>query len=282
MNGLDLFSGCGGISLALAPWVTSIAYCEINPAAQAVLLARMADGELHNAPIWDDVRTLRGGTLPRTDIIFGGFPCQDLSVAGSRAGLEGKRSGLYREIIRLVSEVLPRFVFLENVAGIRSYAYRVVEDLAGLGYDCRWTTIRAADVGAPHLRDRWFLLAHAHDNSGRQKPQRIARGSHTAVSRNDGQAEPMANSDGRGQSQAARGGTLGDSNREVEQQQKGRKSDIGGWVSNAGWWDTEPSVGRVADGVSDRLDKLAILGNAVVPAQARRAFVALAGIKADA
>lgn len=108
LNGLDLFSGIGGITMALAPWVRPIAYCENDRYAQSVLLSRMAGGQLPVAPIWDDVRTLNMGVLGRVgtmlDIIYGGFPCQDISVAGNGVGLDGKRSGLFWEIIRLIKD----------------------------------------------------------------------------------------------------------------------------------------------------------------------------------
>src|SRR5216684_4770914 len=119
MYGLDLFSGIGGITKALEGYVQPVAYCENDRYAQGVLLSRMANGDLPNAPIWSDILTLRGAMLPRTpEIIYGGFPCQDISVAGRGKGLDGERSGLFFEIIRLVGEIRPRFVFLENVAAI--------------------------------------------------------------------------------------------------------------------------------------------------------------------
>ena len=160
LNGLDLFSGIGGIGLALSPWVRTVAYCEQDRYAQAVLMSRMRAGDIDRAPIWDDVRTLRGDMLDGIDIIFGGFPCQDISVAGAGRGLEGDRSGLFFEIVRLAEEVQPAFLFLENVAAIRTRGLaRVCVELARLGFDLRWTTVSAAEVGAPHLRRRWFLLA---------------------------------------------------------------------------------------------------------------------------
>jgi len=160
--GLDLFSGIGGITKALEGYVTPVAYCENDRYAQAVLLSRMATGDLPLAPIWDDVTTLRGTYIPRVDIIYGGFPCQDISVAGRGAGLEGKRSGLFFEIARLIGEIRPRFVFLENVSAITVRgAERVVGELCRLRYDCRWGILSAADVGAQHRRDRWWLLGHA-------------------------------------------------------------------------------------------------------------------------
>lgn len=181
MNGLDLFSGIGGISLGLRHWVKSVAYCEIEPYCQSVLLQRMSEGYLPKAPIWDDIRTLSANELPPIDIITGGFPCQDISVAGRGAGLEGERSGLFFEIMRLAKEIKPSFIFLENVPAITGRGgLRVVREVAALGYDCRWCVISAASVGAMHRRERWFLLAHAKHNglssseTGRSVEQSLA------------------------------------------------------------------------------------------------------------
>ena len=116
LNGLDIFSGIGGFTLALAPWVRPIAYCENDRYAQSVLLSRIATSELPWAPIWDDVRTLLGSFSKPIDIIYGGFPCEDRSLAGPRFGLEGKRSSLFWEIVRLTKEISPTFVFIENLA----------------------------------------------------------------------------------------------------------------------------------------------------------------------
>src|SRR3954464_11360982 len=105
LNGLDLFSGIGGISLALSEWVRTVAYCDRDRFAQSVLLQRIYEGRLDCAPIWDDVQTLRGEMLPPIDIITGGFPCQDISCAGNGVGLGGSRSGLFFEIMRLAEEI---------------------------------------------------------------------------------------------------------------------------------------------------------------------------------
>ena len=161
LNGLDLFSGIGGISYALQDWVRSIAYCEIEPYCQSVLLSRMQEGDLSKAPIWDDVRTLPYDELPGIDIIYGGFPCQDISVAGAGKGLEGERSGLFFEIMRLAKEIEPKFIFLENVAALRTRGLEtVLRELTKAGYDCRWTMLRASEVGAIHKRERIFILAY--------------------------------------------------------------------------------------------------------------------------
>ncbi len=162
LYGLDLFSGIGCLSEALKPWVQVSAYCEIDRDARQVLLARMQSGDIDYAPIWDDVRTLTGEHIGRPDIILGGFPCQDLSFAGNGAGLAGKRSGLFYEITRLAQETQPAFIFLENVGAIRTRGLDVaIEELARIGYECRWVTLSAQAVGAPHKRERWFCLAYA-------------------------------------------------------------------------------------------------------------------------
>lgn len=161
INGLDLFSGIGGLSIALSEWVTPIAYCEIDPYARAVLLSRMLSYRIYGAPIWDDIRTLNGAMLPEVDIIVGGFPCQDISSAGTRKGLGGKKSNLVYEMLRLVKGCRPVFVFLENVPTIRTRGLaQVVSAFTEMGYDLRWTTVSASEVGAPHKRERWFCLAY--------------------------------------------------------------------------------------------------------------------------
>jgi len=125
----------------------------------------MSEGNLPKAPIWDDIRTLPADELPRIDIIYGGFPCQDISVAGRGAGLGGERSGLFYEIMRLVKELRPAFVFLENVPAIRTRGLdKVLHELTQERYDCRWLMLSAAEVGALHKRERWFLLGYSKHN----------------------------------------------------------------------------------------------------------------------
>jgi len=238
LNGLDLFSGIGGNSLALREYVKVVAYCESDRHAQSVLFSRIADGSLDGAPIWDDITTLSAKHFDfPIDIITAGFPCQEISVAGRGEGLAGKRSGLYWEVHRLVKELSPAFVFLENVPAIRTRGLReVVRSLTDIGYDCRWTCVSAAEVGAPHIRKRWFLLAHT--NGPRVWHQQgwscWESGESASVTVNDGEAE---------------------------------------------WWTTEPNVGRMANGVPFRVDRIKRLGNAVVPMQAKVAFERLLGVR---
>ena len=238
-NGLDLFSGIGGITLALSPWVTPIAYCENDRYAQSVLLSRMARGQLPVAPIWDDVKTLRGEFLPEVDVIYGGFPCQDISVTGAGRGLEGGRSKLFYEVTRLVRELRPSFVFLENVAAI---VVRGLDDVLGafteLGYDCRWKINRASDFGAPHHRARWWLLAYS-DRAGLQTT---------------GTQETIGEIPHR---------TPRHSAQHIFQREI--------------WNESNAELCRIFDGISPKSQRIKCLGNAVVPIQAREAFKELMG-----
>ena len=293
LNGLDLFSGIGGIGLALEQWVRTVAYCERERYAQGVLLSRMQSGEIDTAPIWDDVTTLRGNMLPRIDIIFGGFPCQDISVAGAGRGLEGERSGLFFEIVRLIKECQPRFVFLENVPAIRTRGgERVVKELAKIGYDCRWTTISAASVGAPHKRERWFLLAHA-SNGGRGKLlQQIEelRISEQTNTWSNGEIQSLANSNGmrklskQGKHDRISNRSKKVSNTSSKRLERHRQKPIRiktklHYACDNSWWAVEPSVGRVANGIPNRVHRIKCLGNGVVPLQVRTAFLKLMGIE---
>ena len=259
MNGLDLFSGIGGLTLALQEWISPIAYCEIDPYCQGVLASRMSECKLPVAPIWDDVRTLTASVLPKEiDIIYGGFPCQDISVAGRGEGLEGKRSGLFYEIVRLAEEIKPTFLFLENVSGIRTKGLdSVVWELANIGYDCRWITLSAAEVGANHQRKRWWLLAY----SNKEKSTRLPRRKEKTFSELRGNSKYVSNSDCKGL-ERQRPESCG-ANKELDN------------FSNQSWWETEPCLGRVVNGLPFRMDRIKGLGNAVVPAQAKEAFMRL-------
>jgi len=298
VNGLDLFSGIGGLTLALSEWVRPSAYCEIDPYAQKVLLSRMLDGSLPVAPIWDDVRTLSAKELGSIDIIYGGFPCQDISVAGRGKGLAGERSGLFFEIMRLVREIQPTFIFLENVPAIRTRGLdTVLKEIADCGYDCRWTNLSAAEVGAWHKRDRWWLLAYSRcreqrtmqnlqstsQECKRSKPTELCCDcSHPRLrmeletsqhqelqdktyTNNNGSKTKLADTHGAGLPDTMSGGS----------DSEHPKLDHDQFWD---WWSSEPSVGRVVNGLPHRVDRIKCLGNAVVPEAARQAFMMLSGM----
>ena len=161
MNELALFAGAGGGILGghLLGWRTVCAV-EWEPYAACVLAARQNDGILPPFPIWDDVQTFDGKPWAgRVDVISGGFPCQDISAAGRGAGIKGTRSGMWGNMARIIGEVLPRYVYVENspMLVIRGLG-TVLGDLAALGFNARWGVISAADVGAPHQRDRIWIV----------------------------------------------------------------------------------------------------------------------------
>lgn len=164
MNELALFAGAGGGILGghLLGWRTVCAV-EIEDYPRRVLLQRQRDGILPRFPIWDDITTFDGRPWKgRVDIVSGGFPCQDISAAGKGAGIEGERSGLWGEMARVVDEVRPRFVFVENSPMLTSRGLGVVlGDLAEMGYYARWCVLGADDAGAPHRRKRIWILAYA-------------------------------------------------------------------------------------------------------------------------
>jgi len=274
LNGLDLFSGIGGLSVALEPWVRPFAYCEIDRYCQAQLLSRMSKHAIPFAPVWDDVRTLTRGELNtgpgEIEIIYGGFPCQDISVAGDGGGLEGKRSGLFFEVARLVQEIEPAFVFLENVPAIRTRgSERVGKELSRLGYDCRWDVVSAAEVGACHIRKRWFLLAHANRIRIREQSGWIEGAVRTEA------RKPLSSFEALDYHSLCNGRIEGRPWPEIW----GRLGNAF-FDGNQPWPEEipEPAVCGVPNGIPFRVDRLRGLGNAVVPLQAREAFKRLIGL----
>lgn len=154
---LDLFSGIGGFSLGLErAGMQTVAFCEWDKKAAAVLRKHWP-----SIPVFDDVRTLEGKHVGSVDLICGGFPCQDISVAGKGAGLAGARSGLWWEFHRLIQELQPKYALIENVSALRSRGLdEVLRSLAQIGYDAEWHCVPASAVGAPHRRDRIWIVAY--------------------------------------------------------------------------------------------------------------------------
>jgi DNA (cytosine-5)-methyltransferase 1 len=157
---LDIFSGIGGFSLGLEKaGMKTIAFCEINQFCQKILKKHW-----QSIPIFPDISIIHKEdlkTLPRIDVIAGGFPCQDISIAGKQKGITAKRSGLWKEFVRLINEIRPKYAIIENVANLRSKGLiSVLQDLWEIGYDAEWHCIPASAFGAPHRRDRIWIIAH--------------------------------------------------------------------------------------------------------------------------
>lgn len=200
------------------------------------------------------------------EILCGGFPCQPVSVAGKRKGKEDER-WLWPEFARVIGPAKPRFVFIENVPGLRTLGLRdVLGDLAELGFDAVWGYFRASDVGAPHRRTRLFLLAYSDCQQGRIQQVRGSRENWEgkAFAGDNGKDWNVANSESiqldafRTKSARWQGGSFAASGCDAEN-------------GNAAWA-AEPDVGRMAHGIPARVDRLRLLGNAVVPQQAALAF----------
>ena len=278
MRVLSLFSGIGGFDIGLErAGMRTVAFCEFDPYCQAVLKRHWPE-----VPIYDDVRSLSADTLRRDgvwpiDVIAGGFPCQDLSYAGKRAGIEGERSGLWSEFARLIGEVRPWFALMENVPGLLSAGHgRVLGDLAALGYDAVWDCVPASALGAPHRRDRVWIIAHT------QHPHADLAGLHRAAQHVVGDAEPGNEQVSEPRqvreilADAASGGCQGVHDGHAEPIDVAARSGavcnasiaglsdrIRGSLERSGtqpelerpdWRQPEPRLGRVADGVSHWVD----------------------------
>jgi DNA (cytosine-5)-methyltransferase 1 len=244
---LDLFSGIGGFSLGLerTGGFQTVAFCEIEPFPRRVLAKHWP-----NVPIYEDVRDLTAERLAAdgigVDVICGGFPCQDISSAGAKVGIDGTRSGLWAEYARLVGELRPRFVLVENVSALLSRGLdRVLGDLVTLGYDAEWSCISASDVGAPHGRDRLWLVAYP-----------------------DSDSQPTCTKHDEARRMPTHGSAL-----HAERRERSLGFHLAGaWrVEEPLPWDrvwqgeNSPLGMGVDDGLPQRLDRLRALGNAVVP-----------------
>jgi DNA (cytosine-5)-methyltransferase 1 len=284
---LALFAGAGGGILGgkLLGWRTVCAV-EWEPYAASVLAARQNDGVLPPFPIWDDVQSFDGRPWRGiVDVVSGGFPCQDISVAGKGAGIDGARSGMWSHMARIIGEVRPRHVFVENSPALLTRGLgRVLGDLAALGYDCRWTVLGAADVGAPHQRDRFWLVANA--SSGRRGGAERWQMEQSRGAQAERTSQAVANADSMRELQP----------QGSERDQRGRPCNCGSDMANAdstqrqgsslsirtraqyadacgsSWWQSEPDVGRVAHGVAARVDRLKAIGNGQVPLCAATAW----------
>lgn len=253
MRFVSLFAGIGGLDLGLErAGMTCVGQVEWEAYPQAVLEKHWPD-----VPRIGDVRSFEGTEFGEFDLLVGGYPCQPFSVAGSRKGKDDIRH-LWPEVHGIIRRVRPRYVLLENVTGHLSLGFGdVLGDLAACGYDAEWDCIPAAAVGAPHRRDRVFIVAYP------SREPSDGGNHHTRERVESGQATELG--DGGGAAHVA------DTNQQRREEQ--HVATLASWARHNtrstpkgdGQWAAEPDVGRVADGVPARVDRLKGLGNAVVP-----------------
>lgn len=255
----SLFSGVGGLDLGLERAGMRVAWqVEIDDYATRVLARHWP-----NVPRFRDVRECGRHNLAPVDLVAGGFPCQPHSLAGKRSA-SGDDRDLWGEFARILRELKPRWVVAENVPGLLSseagrFFGRVLRDLAASGYDAEWDCLPAAAFGAPHLRDRVFLVAHARGKQLSQQSQPQSEGSAAADTGGAGVLRPVANGH-------SRGGTRSALKPQVQAAVFVRPDLVGCGGSHFGAaWQAEPNVDRMADGFPGRVDRIRGLGNAVVP-----------------
>jgi DNA (cytosine-5)-methyltransferase 1 len=262
MNHLDLFSGIGGFSLGLeaTQQIKTVAFCEIDKFCTKVL-----NKNWPTVPVYNDIKELTYDKLKEDgigpiDIITGGYPCQPFSQAGRKKGEEDSRH-LWPEYFRLIKECRPSFIIGENVSGhIKLGIDTVLKDLESEGYVVRAFSISAASIGANHKRERVWIVAHT-----RQPDRRIESSRNTkSIRRGSSEETKWSTNTNKTSGSSERAETMADTNgnREKWNQSKNRQ---GSRSEQNNWWDIEPDVGRVADGVPDRTHRLKALGNAVVP-----------------
>jgi DNA (cytosine-5)-methyltransferase 1 len=267
---LDLFAGIGGFSLGLerTGGFETIGFCELDKKAQAVLKKHWPE-----VPIYDDVTKLTKDDIHGTvDVITGGFPCQDISLAGKGAGLEGERSGLWWEYHRLIKELQPKWVIAENVSALRSRGLdQVLRSLSEIGYDAEWHCIPASAVGAPHRRDRVWIVAYPQLHG--LTSSSITRSLEEAIRQESTGKDNTFNTEGASSLSTSSEAMANPNQLGTQVQTSGKhtsqpmlRGSSEDWKTTVGsFWAVEPNVGRVAHGVPKRVDRIKQLGNAVVP-----------------
>ena len=321
MFGLSLCSGAGGLELGLhiaCPGYRTVGYVERDAYAAAILVARMEDKALAEAPVWDDVASFDGRPWRgAVDIVTAGYPCQPFSLAGKRKGADDPRH-LWPHVARIIGECVPPFVFLENVAHhLRLGFPEVAASLVNMGYRLAAGLFTAAEVGAPHKRERLFVLAHR-EGDHLADPARLLRQT-VEWGQPDGTPAPLANPDGERRQQAQRGqkeggrpdarephvadpggarcqgreqpGACGEERHglpaygsagELHRAFPPGPGDLEAWreyLRHAPH--AEPSLRRGADGLAGRVDRLRLCGNGVVPLVAAHALRVLAAELCD-
>ena len=279
MRTLDLFAGIGGFTLGLEQaGLETAAFCEIEPYAQQVLAKNWPE-----VPIYDDIRSITAERLisdgVRVDIITGGFPCQDLSISGAQAGIEGERSGLWSECARLLRELRPRYAIFENVTNLLigdggNWFKRVLWDISSVGYDAEWHCIPASELGAYHHRDRVWIICYPRSELLLENSRYWRwRDSEGDMGGKDAPRKRSADSGETSRSSKAMADAPGERiQRSWPIKQQEPQPYVGEGISLCGgpgargsYWFPEPDVGRVANGIPSRAHRLKCLGNAVVP-----------------
>ena len=288
---LHLFAGAGGGILGgMLCGHRTVCAVEIEKYPREVLLQRQRDGILPEFPIWDDVRTFDGKPWRgKVDVVCGGFPCQDISVAGKGVGIDGERSGMWAEFARIICEIRPKYIYVENSSAITFRGLgRVLSDISRLGFDAEWGVVSAENVGSPQERKRFWAYATFNpgttaiqtDNGWKCKwcDKEVMSGCECDhgewecnecsewtypfyYDERDGcsycGSEDVANS-------ASKRGCSGNTRR--QDAKDARKPPFNSWDYSRAMeiWDTEPNVGRVANGVASRVDRLKAIGNGQV------------------
>ena len=275
---LDTFAGIGGFSYAadkLVGGFKTTQFIEINPFCQKIL-----NKHWPNTPIHNDINTFTAG-IGQFDCITGGFPCQDISVAGRQEGItEESRSGLFYSLMRVIRMVRPRFVVLENVAAILNNGLDIVlGELSQAGYDAEWAVISASSLGGCHRRSRWWCVAYTNDyGSSSSSFDEIDDETDSSSQERQNEISEFTGSSKSSDSRIVRSfkRNITNSNSKRLQRQILRKMERGIWTAehtrrlNPNWrqYVSKPILPRGSDGLSNRVDRTRALGNSIVPAVA--------------
>ena len=264
MNGLALCAGVGGFEQGIErvfDGCRTVCYVEGEAYSASILAKQMEQGRIHQAPIWSNVRSFDGRPWREiVDFISAGFPCQPFSKAGKQKGTEDERH-LWPQILRIIGEIEPSIIFLENVPNVIDYAGEAIaSDLAEMGYRFGWGIVRASDAKAPHRRARWFCVA--------LHPDAHLHG--FFISRKDSNPSDRIELQEGGEPSPVRS-AISDTNGNSESSM--RIYEIkGGIFRQPSQWEIEPKLDRMADGMADWVDRLRACGNGVVPHQAELAI----------
>jgi len=292
MNELALFAGAGGGILGghLLGWRTVCAV-EWEQYPASVLCARQNEKVLPPFPIWDDVQTFDGRPWRGiAQVVSGGFPCQDISAAGKGDGLDGERSGMWREMARIIGEVQPQYAFVENSPMLTSRGLgTVLGNLAEMGFDAKWCVLGADSVGAPHKRDRiWILATNARGIgcniwSSNREERYVLHDINGNASQSQSEWQGRIGRSWKTDSNVANSSSIrqqgqGQHEQSVcSEESRHRQTSYVESIGRPKFWSIEPNVGRVANGVASRVDRLKAIGNGQVPLCAATAWRILSG-----